>query len=124
MSKINIIKWLKVEKKGTNCFIYAEIQIEDKKKLIRFAIDKKTLNGFETALNQKPFKEKYGSDYTYWYSGYSIDNSENEFSHYIKIKLGLMRHKAKVKCTEYFCQNLNWIASVESVSELNDIIIK
>lgn len=97
MSKPNLIKWLKVEREGANCFLCAEIRIEDKKKLIKFAIDKKTLIGFESVLSQKPFKEKYGSDYTYWYSGYSIDNSEKEFSHYIEIKLGSMRHKAKSK---------------------------
>ena len=57
MSKINLIKWLKIGREDTSCFIYAEIQIANEKSLIRFAIDKKTLNGFETALRQKPFKE-------------------------------------------------------------------
>jgi hypothetical protein len=121
---MNQIKWLRTENEDTKCFIYAEIQIANEKRLIRFAIDKKTLSGFATVLSQKPFKEKYGSNYTYWYSGYSVDNSEKEYVHYIEIKLESMRNKAKVQCSEFFCQNLKWLTSIESVSELSELIIK
>lgn len=117
------IKWLDIENEKNQFFAVAAFMHLDETRKIRFAIDKKSAGGIKAVLTQKPFKEKYGNDYSYWYSGYSIDKSENIYEYYVEIRLGKMRRKAKVHCSKTFCQNLKWLSNIETISDLNGLSI-
>lgn len=113
------IKWIATERIDDEFFINAIVHFFGVKEEIRFSIDKKTATNFTEALKQKPFKDKYGNDYSYWYSGYAIDKENGKFEHYLEIRLGGMRQKNKVECSSIFCQNLKWLSEIKSVSDLS-----
>jgi hypothetical protein len=95
MSENKKTKWVDVQKENDHFFIRAEVGYLNKVIKIRFGIDKKTAVGIRTVLREKPFKEKYGNEYSYWHSGYMTDKSANDYGHYIEIRLGKMRRKTK-----------------------------
>jgi hypothetical protein len=117
------IKWIKLEKEGEQFFVFAMFYYLNEAKRIRFAIDKKSADGMRIVLNERPFKEKYGTDYSFWYSGYSTDNDNKNYEHYVEIRLGSMRHKKKVHCSKSFCQNLRWLTEIKSISDLDNLSI-
>lgn len=117
------IKWINVEKEDAQSFVLAMFHYLNEAKRIRFAIDKKSADGMRIVLNERPFNEKYGNDYSYWYSGYSVDNGTNNYEHYVEIRLGTMRHKKKIHCSKSFCQNLRWLTEIESISNLDNFSI-
>ncbi len=111
-----------MEKEKDQFFVLAIYQYLNESKTIRFAIDKKTADGIGLVLTKQPFKENYGNDYSYWYSGFCIDKGANNFEHYIEIRLGKMRQKAKIQCSKLFCENLKWLSEIESISDLGKIL--
>ena len=116
------IKWINVEKEGDQFFVLAMFHYLNESKRIRFAIDKKTADGIGLVLTKQPFKENYSNDYSYWYSGFSIDKGVNNFEHYIEIRLGKMRQKVKIQCSKLFCENLKWLSEIESITDLEKIL--
>ena len=117
------IKWINVEKEGDQFFVIAIFHYLNEAKRIRFAIDKKSADGMRIVLSERPFKEKYGNDYSFWYSGYRTDNKNKSYEHYVEIRLGTMRHKMKIHCSKFFCQNLRWLTEIESISDLDNLFI-
>ncbi len=89
---------------------------------VRFVIDYITKNGFQNMFKQKPFKEKYGLDYKYLYTGNSVDKSQDNYWHYVEITLNNMRLKFKAECSKEFIQNLKWISNIDDILSLNEIV--
>ena len=123
MSDNKKIKWVDVQKENDHFFIRAEVGYLNEVIKIRFGIDKKTADGIRSVLREKPFKEKYGNEYSYWHSGYMTDKPANNYGHYIEIRLGKMRHKTKIQCSRSFCENLKWLSEIKSVSDLNGLLV-
>ena len=99
----------------------AQVTIDQKHFNTQFAIDNKTARGFNDIFGKKPCKEKYDAHYIYEYAGYSVNQSEHEYAHYIEIRLNKKRFKEKIPCSKLFCQNLRWLSECERDTELSEI---
>jgi hypothetical protein len=121
MKNTKSIMWLDIDIEENQFYILGLFTHTNEEMKIRFPIDKITATGFKSILKQKSFKEKYGNEYSYWYAGYSANRSKTTYEHYVEIRLGKMRHKTKVQCSETFCQNLRWLTETKSVSDLNSL---
>jgi hypothetical protein len=71
---------------------------------VEIALDSNSGPGIRHALVMKPFKERYGSDYTYWLNGLSCvkegrDWPESDWAVRIRVKLGRRNRDLKVPCS-------------------------
>ena len=124
MIKFNKLQYIKLNHIDDNYFLVADVFYSDKKYTINILLDKNTAFGFKSIFKCRPFKDKYEGEYKYFYSGLSVDKTNNIFYHLVKISLNKKRHKQKEFCSKRFCQNLKWLLELNNIDELSEIIIK
>ena len=78
---VNEIKWLKLDKENGKPILYVELHLKSETYILKLIIDSYTYNNFLETLKQIPFKGKYGSNYNYWFGGYSVNKSEEIYYH-------------------------------------------
>jgi hypothetical protein len=120
---VNEIKWLKLDKENRKPILYVELHLKSEIYILNLIIDSYTYNNFLETLKQIPFNEKYGSNYNYWFDGYSVNKSEEIYYHTVIIKLGKKRHKHNSYCSEIFCQNIKWLLEVKNKNEITRYLV-
>ena len=84
-------------------------------KRIKFYIDKKTyININEIISNFKPFRNV--KNYKFQIAGYGFDKENSTLT--IEAQSEKKRLKAKVKCSEFFLQNIHWIFDDKNFEDL------
>ena len=73
-------------------------------KTVEIGLDSFSAPGFRQALALRPFKERYGSDYTYWLRGLrssvdAKDRAETEWWCVVRVKLGRRNQDVAVSCS-------------------------
>ena len=71
---------------------------------VEVALDPYSALGIRQALAMRPFKERYGSDYTYWLRGLSCvkdarNRAETDWCCVVRVKLGRRNRDVKVTCS-------------------------
>ena len=84
--------------------LLVEVAGPDQPRTIEVALDPDSAPGIREALAMRPFKERYGSDYTYWLRGLSCardakSRAEGEWCCLVRVKLGRRNRDVKVTCS-------------------------